>query len=144
MVTHLTEGMMLYWGESEDTRAAETIVALAAAVYAENTGGPAAVPCYWARREGKLELLPEGQGDRGHPGVTHYSGNPFQKNWAPEYVFQVCQAFVYAYDLTGQPEFLEAAQGGYEAAARAGNLGTLYASWPAPVLLFYLHHFAEH
>jgi hypothetical protein len=143
MVTHLTEGMMLYWGESSDRRAAEAIVALASAVLAENTGGPHALPCYWVRREGKLELRPEGQGDRGPVGVTHYSGNPLQKNWSPEYVFQVCQAFAYAYDLTGRREFLEAARGGYDEAARTGQLPTMYVYWQAPVLLFYLHRFAE-
>jgi hypothetical protein len=58
-------------------------------------------------------------------------------------VFQVCQAFAYAYDLTGRREFLEAARGGYDEAARTGQLPTMYVYWQAPVLLFYLHRFAE-
>jgi hypothetical protein len=144
MVTHLTEGMMMYWAASGDARAAAAIVALASAVLAENTGGPQSLPCYWERAPGGLRLLPEGQGDRGQPGVTHYSGNPLQKNWAPEYVYQVCQGFAYAYDLTGKRQFLEAARGGYAEAAKAGMVNVMYAYWPAPMLLFYLNAFADH
>ena len=110
---------------------------------AENTGGPESLPCYWERTASGLQLLPEGQGERGVPGVTHYSGNPLQKNWAPEYVHQVCQGFAYAYDLTGKARFLEAARGGYEEAARLGMAHTMYAYWAAPVLLYYLETFAE-
>ena len=143
MVTHLTEGMMMYWAASGDRRAAAAIVALASSVLAENTGGPESLPCYWERTAGGLQLLPEGQGERGMPGVTHYSGNPLQKNWAPEYVHQVCQGFAYAYDLTGKARFLEAARGGYEEAARLGMAHTMYAYWAAPVLLYYLDAFAE-
>ena len=143
MVTHLTEGMMMYWAASGDRRAAAAIVALASSVLAENTGGPESLPCYWERTAGGLQLLPEGQGERGMPGVTHYSGNPLQKNWAPEYVHQVCQGFAYAYDLTGKARFLEAARGGYEEAARLGMAHTMYAYWAAPVLLYYLDTFAE-
>ena len=144
MVTHLTEGMMPYWAATGDRRAAAAIVALASAVLAENTGGPRSLPCYWERGPKGLRLLPEGEGDRGKPGVTHYSGNPLQKNWAPEYVHQVCQGFAYAYDLTGKARFLEAARGGYEEAARAGLAHVMYAYWAAPVLLFYLEAFADH
>ena len=144
MVTQLTEGMMMHWIETQDPRTATAIAALAAAVYAENTGGPQALPCYWSRQPGGLELLPAGQGERGPVGVTHYSGNPFQKNWAPEYVYQVCQAFAYAYDITGRPEFLEAARSGYEAAAAAGHLGAMYVYWCAPILLYYLDAAGEH
>ena len=144
MVTHLTEGMMLYQAASGDRRAAAAIVALASSVLAENTGGPQSLPCYWERGPGGLRLLPEGRGDRGKPGVTHYSGNPLQKNWSPEYVHQVCQGFAYAYDLTGKARFLEAARGGYEEAARAGQVNVMYAYWAAPVLLFYLDAFADH
>ncbi len=143
MVTHLTEGMMLYAAESGDRWAAAAIVALASSVLAENTGGPQALPCYWTRAKGGLKLLPLGCGERGQVGVTHYSGHPLQKNWSPEYVYQVCQAFAYAYDLTGRPEFLQAVRGGYAEAARHNLLNAMYVYWSAPVLLYYLQHFAD-
>jgi len=143
MLAHLTEGMMMYWAATGDRRVAEAIVSAAASIYAENMGGPAALPCYWKRTSTGLKLLPAGQGERGQLGVTHYSGNPFQKNWAPEYFYQVCQAFLYAYDLTGKTEFLDAARNGYLQAARGHLLGALYAYSQAPVVLYYLQHFSR-
>jgi hypothetical protein len=141
MVTDLTGGLMHYWLATKDKSAAVAVVALASAVLAENSGGPHAMPCYWKREAGSTVLLPPGQGERGTVGVTHYSGSPFQKNWAPEYVHMVCPAFVYAYDLTGKHEFLEAARGGYAEAARTNYLGNMPCYWDAPVLLYYLETF---
>ena len=116
MVAQLMEPLYIYYRETGDLQAASLMVGMADSILAENQ-------------------------TRGVPGDIHgYSHNPhFRKNSGYHVLIAPC--LFYAYDLTGDETFKEAAIAAWEQTVREGTINSvLNCFWNTPALVHYLRH----
>lgn len=118
MVAQLMEPMYDYYRQSGDIVAGEAVVAMAASILAENR-------------------------TRGVPGdVFGYSHNPHFKK-SSSYHILIAPAILYAYELTGDTEFLRQGRAMYRQTIEEGTVNSIMnCYWNTPTLLYYLDKYA--
>ncbi|NLC55563.1 MAG: hypothetical protein GX774_01845 [Armatimonadetes bacterium] len=115
MDAQLMEPLYLYYRQIGDLEAAHLVVGLAESLISEN-------------------MTPGVPGD-----FYGYSHNPHFKKTSGYHVL-LAPALFYAYDLTGDREFLECAVGAYEQTVREGTVNAVYnCYWNVPTLLHFLN-----
>lgn len=117
MVAQLSEPLFEYYCHSADVRAAEAVVGLAESILTENAS-------------------------RTVPGdVFGYSHNPHYKKTS-NYHILIAPAVLYAYELTGDAFYLEAARAMYRQTLREGTVNSVVnCYWNTPTLLYYLKRY---
>lgn len=119
MCAQLAEPLYDYYRQTGDLDAAIAVVGLAESILAENR-------------------------TRGVPGdVFGYSHNPHFKKTSGYHIL-IAPAVMYAYELTGDPYFLENARAMYEQTIRENTVNSIMnCYWNTPALLYYLDKYTE-
>lgn len=119
MGAQLAESLYLYYRQSGDVDAAIALVGLAESILSENR-------------------------NREVPGdVFGYSHNP-QFGKSGDYHVLIAPAVLHAYELTGDPDYLNHAWAMYRQMIRDRKLNSVRnCYWPAPTLLYYLQRYGE-
>ena len=119
MVAQLAEPMYDYYRQSGDVDAAVAVVGLAESIIAENC-------------------------TRGVPGdVYGYSHNPHFKKTSGYHIL-IAPTIMYAYELTGDPQFLTHAEAMYEQTIREGTVNSIVnCYWNTHTLLYYLNRYGH-
>ncbi len=119
MCAQLAEPLFYYYKQSGDVLAADAVVGLAESIITEN-------------------MTPDAPGD-----IYGYSHNPhFAKT--SNYHVLIAPTLCYAYELTGDAEFLRCARAAYEQTIREGTVNSVVnCYWNTPTLLYYLNKYSS-